>query len=491
MARLGASSERAEFSAPRRRRDARAAVRAGGLGGLSSAASGWREATPTSPRRSTSASSTPPRRSRCKREHGVDVPGEENRFDYLPRGVAGVIAPWNFPLAILTGMTAAALATGNTVVMKPAEQSSVIAAAADGDLPRGRLARRACSTILPGRGEVAGAALVEHPDVAADRLHRLAAGRAWRSMPRRPRSRKHGSRQREARHRRDGRQERDHRRRRRRPRRSRARRGEERLRLSGAEVLGVLPGDRAGRRLRRRSSSRLVEATQEPEDRPGRGPRHERRPGDRRRVARRIQQLHRDRQERRAAGAWRSMPAPLAEQGYFVGPHIFADVPPDRPHRPGRDLRPGAGRDPRRRSDRGPAHRQRHRLRPDRRHLHPQPGQLWTGPAASSWSATCTSTARSPAPSSTASRSAASRCRASAARPAAATTCCSSSCRGRSPSIRCGEGLHRRSSRESEANTARQRDGETARQSESHGLPPSISPSLLLSVLPREAARQL
>ncbi len=39
-----------------------------------------------------------------------------------------MIAPWNFPLAILTGMTVAALATGNTVVMKPAEQSSVIAA---------------------------------------------------------------------------------------------------------------------------------------------------------------------------------------------------------------------------------------------------------------------------------------------------------------------------------------------------------------------------
>ena len=46
----------------------------------------------------------------------------------MPRGVAAVIAPWNFPLAILTGMTAAALVTGNTVIMKPAEQSAVIAA---------------------------------------------------------------------------------------------------------------------------------------------------------------------------------------------------------------------------------------------------------------------------------------------------------------------------------------------------------------------------
>ena len=58
----------------------------------------------------------------------VDIAGEENTYLYRPRGVAVVIAPWNFPLAILTGMTAAALVTGNTVIMKPAEQSSVVAA---------------------------------------------------------------------------------------------------------------------------------------------------------------------------------------------------------------------------------------------------------------------------------------------------------------------------------------------------------------------------
>ncbi len=95
----------------------------------------------------------------------VHVPGEENRTEYLPRGVVGVIAPWNFPLAILTGMTAAALATGNTVVMKPAEQSPVIAAKLmeifnDLRLPAGVL------NYLPGRGEVVGAALVDHPDVS-------------------------------------------------------------------------------------------------------------------------------------------------------------------------------------------------------------------------------------------------------------------------------------------------------------------------------------
>jgi RHH-type proline utilization regulon transcriptional repressor/proline dehydrogenase/delta 1-pyrroline-5-carboxylate dehydrogenase len=98
-------------------------------------------------------------------EHGVNVPGEENQFEYVPRGVAAVIAPWNFPLAILTGMTVAALATGNTVVMKPSEQASIVAAllmelAAGVELPAGVL------NFLPGRGETVGAALVEHPQVA-------------------------------------------------------------------------------------------------------------------------------------------------------------------------------------------------------------------------------------------------------------------------------------------------------------------------------------
>lgn len=97
--------------------------------------------------------------------HGSDVPGEENRFDYRPRGVTAVIAPWNFPLAILTGMTTAALATGNTVVMKPAEQASVIAARFMAILQQAGLPP-GVANFLPGKGEVAGAALVDHPDVA-------------------------------------------------------------------------------------------------------------------------------------------------------------------------------------------------------------------------------------------------------------------------------------------------------------------------------------
>jgi RHH-type proline utilization regulon transcriptional repressor/proline dehydrogenase/delta 1-pyrroline-5-carboxylate dehydrogenase len=102
---------------------------------------------------------------RLESPRGADMPGEENRFEYWPRGVAAVIAPWNFPLAILTGMTAAALATGNTVVMKPAEQSPIIAALLmeifrEIGMPRGVL------NYLPGDGDVVGRALVDHPDVA-------------------------------------------------------------------------------------------------------------------------------------------------------------------------------------------------------------------------------------------------------------------------------------------------------------------------------------
>jgi acyl-CoA reductase-like NAD-dependent aldehyde dehydrogenase len=53
----------------------------------------------------------------------LQVPGERNTMRYAPRGVVAVISPWNFPLAIPTGMTAAGLAAGNAVVLKPAEQS--------------------------------------------------------------------------------------------------------------------------------------------------------------------------------------------------------------------------------------------------------------------------------------------------------------------------------------------------------------------------------
>jgi len=94
---------------------------------------------------------------------GADVPGEQNRFEYIPRGVTAVIAPWNFPLAILTGMTVASLVTGNTVVMKPAEQSPVVAAQLMRIFKEIGLPPGVCN-YLPGYGET-GAALVDHPDV--------------------------------------------------------------------------------------------------------------------------------------------------------------------------------------------------------------------------------------------------------------------------------------------------------------------------------------
>jgi RHH-type proline utilization regulon transcriptional repressor/proline dehydrogenase/delta 1-pyrroline-5-carboxylate dehydrogenase len=92
----------------------------------------------------------------------VDVPGEENVSTVLPRGVAVVIAPWNFPLAILAGMTTAALVTGNTVVMKPAEQSSLIAKKCH-DILLEAGTPPAALAFLPGRGELIGPALVAHP----------------------------------------------------------------------------------------------------------------------------------------------------------------------------------------------------------------------------------------------------------------------------------------------------------------------------------------
>ena len=91
--------------------------------------------------------------------------GELNEQWYQPRGVAAVISPWNFPLAIACGMTTAALVTGNTVVLKPAEQTPGIAKVLcdilyEAGLPKDTL------HFCPAPGETTGAALVRDPRVS-------------------------------------------------------------------------------------------------------------------------------------------------------------------------------------------------------------------------------------------------------------------------------------------------------------------------------------
>ncbi|WP_051470034.1 L-glutamate gamma-semialdehyde dehydrogenase [Fischerella sp. PCC 9605] len=100
---------------------------------------------------------------RLDQGYNYDVPGETNRYIYQPRGIAVVISPWNFPLAIATGMTVAALVAGNCTLLKPAETSSVIAAKlteilVEAGIPKGVF------QYVPGKGSQVGAYLVSHPD---------------------------------------------------------------------------------------------------------------------------------------------------------------------------------------------------------------------------------------------------------------------------------------------------------------------------------------
>jgi len=95
--------------------------------------------------------------------------GEFDQLWHQPRGVAVVISPWNFPLAICTGMTSAALVTGNTVVVKPAEQSPGVAKLMHDMVAEALRAEGAPADVLhfcPAPGETTGAALVRDPRVA-------------------------------------------------------------------------------------------------------------------------------------------------------------------------------------------------------------------------------------------------------------------------------------------------------------------------------------
>jgi len=92
------------------------------------------------------------------------VAGESSHYHYQPRGVALIIAPWNFPLAILCGMSVAALVTGNTALIKPAEQSSLIAERMFELMLEAGFPSEVIQ-FLPGRGEVIGRYLVAHKDI--------------------------------------------------------------------------------------------------------------------------------------------------------------------------------------------------------------------------------------------------------------------------------------------------------------------------------------
>src|SRR6202167_1094699 len=92
----------------------------------------------------------------------IQYPGERNELIYIPLGVGAVISPWNFPFAIMAGMTAAAIVTGNTVILKPSSDSPTIAAKfvevlEEAGLPDGVV------NFCPGSGASFGNAIAEHP----------------------------------------------------------------------------------------------------------------------------------------------------------------------------------------------------------------------------------------------------------------------------------------------------------------------------------------
>ena len=119
-------------------------------------------------------------------------PGEYNRYNYIPLGIGIIISPWNFPFAIMAGTTVAAIVTGNTVLLKPASTTPIIAykfveVLEEAGLPPGVL------NFVPGSGAEVGDYLVDHPktrfisftgsrDVGLrinERAAKLAPGQVW------------------------------------------------------------------------------------------------------------------------------------------------------------------------------------------------------------------------------------------------------------------------------------------------------------------------
>ena len=255
----------------------------------------------------------------------LQMPGERNTLSYRPRGVVAVISPWNFPVAIPCGMVAAGLATGNAVVLKPAEQAPgcafvLVRALREAGVPADALA------LLPGRGRGRRRARAR-PARAHDRVHRLVPGRAGDPAQRGRDARRAEAPQ--ARHRRDGRQELRDRRCRRRSRRGRARARAVGVRLRRPEVLGRRARALPRGRPRRPASSAwpgavevlaVGQAERLDIDVP---PVIEReRPGARRPLRRRGGA---DRPAR--GGRQRTCP----QAGWFATPAVAAELPPDSP----------------------------------------------------------------------------------------------------------------------------------------------------------------
>jgi 1-pyrroline-5-carboxylate dehydrogenase len=92
----------------------------------------------------------------------IQLPGERNQLRYVPLGVGAVIPPWNFPFAIMAGMTAAAIVCGNTVILKPSVDSPTIAAKFMGLLEEVGLPDGVVN-FCPGEGREFGSAVVAHP----------------------------------------------------------------------------------------------------------------------------------------------------------------------------------------------------------------------------------------------------------------------------------------------------------------------------------------
>ena len=92
----------------------------------------------------------------------IKMAGEDNHLEYIPLGVGAVIPPWNFPLAIMAGMTAAAIVTGNTVVLKPSSDAPTIAykffeLLEEAGMPAGVV------NFMTGSGAEVGDVVVDHP----------------------------------------------------------------------------------------------------------------------------------------------------------------------------------------------------------------------------------------------------------------------------------------------------------------------------------------